>query len=148
MPKCKFLAAIALAAIAVFIAPLVGARSLWMSGEEIVAAFHDATIEGRYSGGRPFTETYRADGRIEYLDGGRTMGGRWSVTEGTLCTIYDTDPTGGCFRVAKVGSNCFEFYFVSRTEEAAPGKDGDPPEWTARGALAGKTEACPDGANA
>ena len=47
----------------------------------------------------------------------RECGGHWSVASGTFCTIYDDDPTGGCFRVQKTGANCFEFYFVARTED-------------------------------
>ena len=51
--------------------------------------------------------------------GEHSTAGRWSISEGTLCTIYDNDPTGGCFRVLKTGSNCFEFYFVARNEYEA-----------------------------
>jgi hypothetical protein len=66
------------------------------------------------------------------------------VTEGTLCTIYDQQDTGGCYRVTRVAPNCFEFYFVSRTEDSAPGPNGTIPHWTARGAVQGKANACQD----
>ena len=80
----------------------------------------------------------------ESFEPGVTLGGHWSVTEGTLCTIYDGDPSGGCYRVALVDTNCYEFYFVSRTEAAAPGPPAGKPAWTARGALQGKPSACRD----
>jgi len=103
------------------------------------------TIDGRYASGKAFTERYAADGRLSYTEPGLALGGHWSVTEGTLCTIYDYDATGGCYRVARVDANCYEFYFVSRTEAAAPGPPGGgKPSWTARGALQGKPSACRD----
>lgn len=114
----------------------------WMQGHEIAEVFQGQTLEGRYASGKAFTERYQPDGRLEYLEGGSVTGGRWSVTEGTLCTIYDTDPSGGCYRVSRVGENCYEFYFVARTEAAAPGPENAVPHWTARGALSGKGTAC------
>lgn len=120
------------------------AMSAWLDDAEILARFKDATIDGRYASGKPFTERYGSDGRLQYDEQGVTLGGHWSVTQGTLCTIYDYDATGGCYRVIRVDQNCYEFYFVSRTEEAAPGPSGGKPRWTARGAVQGKASACKD----
>lgn len=119
----------------------------WLSASEIELTLKGRTLEGEYLSGRRFTERYLESGAVEYIENGVTISGHWSVTEGTLCTIYDTDPTGGCFRVATSGANCLEFYFVARSEEAAPGPPGIAPDWTARGAIDGKPEACKDGAN-
>ncbi len=119
----------------------------WLPASDIAKALSGRTLEGRYADGRAFTENYKTDGSIEYSESGRTIGGHWSVTAGTLCTIYDTDPTGGCFRVSRNGKNCFEFYFAARTEQAAPGPEGYQPAWTARGAVSGEPTACQDGAN-
>jgi hypothetical protein len=119
----------------------------WLAGDAITKALAGKTIEGSYASGRVFTESYLKDGGVEYTEGGTSMGGHWSVTAGTLCTIYDDDPTGGCFRVAKVGANCFEFYFAARTEEAAPGPEDGKPKWTARGSVPGEGAACQDGAD-
>jgi hypothetical protein len=119
----------------------------WMSDSEIVAIFQGVTLDGRYASGRPFTETYLESGRVEYLESGAIVGGYWSVTAGTLCTIYEIDPTGGCFRVARVAANCFEFYFASRTEAAAPGQNDASLAWTARGSLRGEAAKCPEGAD-
>lgn len=122
----------------------VQSQPAWLGDGEIVQAFKDATIDGRYASGKAFTERYAADGRVIYQEPGVSLGGRWSVTEGTLCTIYDGDPSGGCYRVVRVDSNCYEFYFVSRTEAAAPGPPGGKPAWTARGAVQGQPSACHD----
>jgi hypothetical protein len=119
----------------------------WLPGRDIAQALGGKTLEGRYANGRAFTERYLDGGRIEYFDNGATLGGRWSIQAGTLCTIYDTDPAGGCFRVSRSGTNCFEFYFVARTEDAAPGPQGSQPSWTARGSVSGEPNTCHDGAN-
>ena len=119
----------------------------WLSDAEIETSLKGRTLDGMYASGRRFTESYLESGSLTYTEDGVTLTGHWSVRSGTLCTIYDADPTGGCFRVAAMGANCFEFYFVARSEEAAPGPPGSKPDWTARGAVEGKAEACTEGAN-
>ena len=121
--------------------------SLWLPGDGIAQALTGKTLDGNYANGRAFTERYLANGRLEYIENGEAMGGHWSVMAGTLCTIYDTDPAGGCYRVTKAGKNCFDFYFVSRTEAAAPGPSGSVPSWTARGSVSGEAAACREGAD-
>ncbi len=117
----------------------------WLTAAEIESGLGGKTLEGMYATGQRFTERYLQGGQLEYVEGGVAMSGHWSVTKGTLCTIYDADPAGGCYRVARSGSNCYEFYFVSRSEEAAPGPLGVKPDWTARGAVDGKVDACKEG---
>jgi hypothetical protein len=117
----------------------------WMSEQELSATFAGHTIDGHYPGGRAFTETYASSGRVDYRDDLKATGGRWSITDGTFCTIYDNDPTGGCFRVLRSGPNCFEFYFVARTEEEA--RQPRSPDWTARGWLTGESSTCTEGQN-
>ncbi|MGD9785751.1 MAG: hypothetical protein AB7E80_14670 [Hyphomicrobiaceae bacterium] len=121
----------------------VAADTPWLGEPEIRAAFAGVTLEGRYGNGQPFSERYLDDGRIEYSERGHTARGRWSLQAGTFCTIYDSDPTGGCYRVKKAGLNCFEFYFVARTEEQAEKAPRDP-SWTARGSVVGKPGTCTD----
>lgn len=117
----------------------------WLTGAEIESGLGGKTLEGMYAAGQRFTERYLPGGALEYVEGAAVITGHWSVTAGTLCTIYDTDPTGGCYRVARSGSNCYEFYFVSRSEETAPGPPGVKPGWTARGAVDGQIDACKEG---
>lgn len=115
--------------------------SSWMSEAELRTAFTGKTISGRYAGGRPFTEHYRQDGRLEYRERGNLIDGNWSVEAGAFCTIYDRDASGGCFRVRHITNNCFEFYFVARTEEEAAAAPRAP-DWTARGSIEGQRGAC------
>ncbi len=118
----------------------------WLGDEAIEKAFSGKSIAGHYGDGRTFAETYEAGGRVDYSESGRGAGGTWSVIAGALCTIYDNDPTGGCYRVRQTGSNCFEFYFIARsTNDAAAGRSGNP-AWTARGWLQSAPSTCKDDA--
>lgn len=136
-----------LAAAAAMLGAPAYAAGQWLTDAEIASQLGGKTLEGMNATGTRFTEKYLPGGRLEYLENGQTLSGRWSVTAGTLCTIYDLDPAGGCYRVSLSDQNCFEFYFVSRTEEAAPGPPGVKPGWTARGAVDGQIDACKEGAN-
>jgi hypothetical protein len=113
----------------------------WMNEDQMRAAFSGVTLEGKYGSGKPFTEVYEKDGSLQYRETQTVIGGKWSVQAGTLCTIYDNDPTGGCYRVKQVGANCFEFYFVARSEAQAQ-SDQKRPSWTARGSVVGKPGIC------
>lgn len=113
----------------------------WMAETEITDTFKGRSIDGHYDDGDAFHEVFGADGRVSYSDARRQSGGRWSVESGTLCTIYDDDPAGGCYRVRRESENCYEFYFVARTEyevQQGPRK----PAWTARGWLVEEPSTC------
>jgi hypothetical protein len=121
-----------------------GTATTWMSEPEMTLAFTGKTISGNYASGKPFTETYLADGAISYREQAVEYQGHWSLQGGTFCTIYASDPTGGCYRVRQVSANCYEFYFVTRTEaEAALGAAGRP-AWTARAAVSDRDATCQD----
>lgn len=128
------------AALAATKAPAIASET-WLLEAELREAFTGVTLDGKYGSGKPFTESYGRDGRIEYRERGTIIAGKWSILSGSLCTIYDTDPTGGCYRVKKVGSNCYEFYFVARTEQQARTEQGRP-AWTARGSVQGRDGTC------
>jgi hypothetical protein len=117
---------------------------VWMGDNEIKAAFDGRTIDGQYGNGLTFTESYLANGRVTYVDPLKSMGGRWSVVNRTFCTLYDTFPTGGCFKVTKVSANCFEFYFLTSSEREAALPDPGKPSWTARGWHKGVPATCDD----
>jgi hypothetical protein len=119
------------------------AISAWLTDMEL-QRFSNATVDGRYANGKSFTEHYGSNGRLNYVEQAMTLGGHWSITQGTLCTIYDFDVSGGCYRVMRVDTNCYEFYFTSRTEQTAPGPADGKPRWTARGAIQGQPSACKD----
>lgn len=117
----------------------------WMTDNELRTTFGGQSIDGHYQNGSTFSETYQSSGRVSYRDERRETGGRWTIIEGTFCTIYDDDPTGGCFRVMRSGENCYEFYFVARTEDEA--RTPRSPDWSARGWLSTSSATCTDGAN-
>lgn len=105
----------------------------WMQSGDIHDAFSGRTIDGYYADKRRFTERYDADGRLVYVEPYVRNAGRWSVRANAFCTIYDRDPTGGCYRVEKLSANCFAFYFISRSERQAEDDPLKRPKWTARG---------------
>ncbi len=147
MTGCRIFTRRTLLAVTMAVSLPTQAADEWLRGDEIASVFSGATLRGSYSNGREFTEFYHTDGRVEYSERGLTTAGRWSATTGALCTIYDADPSGGCFLVMRAGENCYEFYFSSRTEARAPEDRVDPPAWTARGSLAGRSANCADGAS-
>lgn len=123
-----------------------GERPPWMTEVELSQTFGGKTIDGHYPNGQTFTETYNKGGNIDYRDERWSAHGRWSVINGSFCTLYDDDPTGGCFRVMQSGDNCYEFYFVARSEEEA--KTPRSPDWSARAWISSRTSTCTEGANA
>ena len=135
----------AAAALAIVLAsqPAAAVES-WMTDAQMRAAFGDKTIQGNYASGRAFTESYWADGSIEYREHGVEYRGHWSLQAGSFCTIYHSDPTGGCYQVRQVSDNCYEFYYVTRTEEQAAEGDLGRPAWTARAAVSDRDATCSD----
>lgn len=114
----------------------------WMDENSMRAAFAGKTIQGHYASGKAFTEVYLADGGIEYREKGIEYRGHWSLQAGSFCTIYHSDPTGGCYQVRQVSENCYEFYFVTRTEMQAAERDLGRPAWTARAAVSDRDATC------
>jgi hypothetical protein len=114
-----------------------------MAGPELIATFDGKTVSGAYGDGTPVRETYAVGGGITYWDstwGDRT--GNWSVVNGLFCTFYD-GMAGGCFRVERIGANCFDFFASASSEEEAlnPGTRQD---YTARVSIEGATSTCPE----
>lgn len=145
MPKAMLTRPMILAALAV-LAGIGAAEAIesWMDEAAMRAAFAGKTIQGNYASGRAFTETYRADGGIDYRERDVAYVGHWSLQGGTFCTIYHSDPTGGCYQVRQVSDNCYEFYFVTRTEAQAAERDLSRPAWTARAAVSDRDATCTD----
>jgi hypothetical protein len=134
----------ALAAVLALAPSATSALEPWMSEDEMRVAFGGKTIQGNYASGKSFTETYKADGAIEYSERNVQYRGHWSLQAGTFCTIYHSDPTGGCYQVRRVSENCYEFYFVARTEHQAATEGPGRPAWTARAAVSDRTATCQD----
>ena len=139
------LAALAVAGTSLNAAAETGTQSAsapFMSEPELSRTFGGKTIEGHYADGVTFAESYGSNGRIDYRERGRDMSGRWLVRGGAFCTLYDTSPTGGCYRVRAKGANCFEFYFVARDDKQIERGPGQPPSWTALAWIKGQRATC------
>lgn len=124
-----------LSALIVF-ASVAGSVPAWMSDEDIRGAFAGHTVDGVYTTGLTFSESYSSNGRLDYREGphdaGRRMSGDWSIVDGAFCTFYDTTAQGGCFRVRQLGRNCYAFYYLAATK-AEITDVAEPKEFTARG---------------
>ncbi len=138
------IARVALLAIVLSLVSAVGAFSYspWMAEQDLRETFGGVTVDGHYSDGRRFSEQYNKDMGLIYSEGPRESAGHWSVIAGAFCTIYDGDPSGGCFKVARSGENCFEFYFIARTEDEVRRRKNGKPGWTARAWIKGRAGTC------
>ncbi len=134
----------AIVAIAASALPAHAGDGPWMDEVALRAAFSGKTIQGNYASGKTFTETYQADGAIEYRERSVAYRGHWSLQADTFCTIYHSDPTGGCYRVRAESANCYEFYFVARTEAQVATEGPGRPAWTARAAVSDRDATCSD----
>jgi hypothetical protein len=98
-------------------APAPALAPPWMTEEAMRAAFIGKTLDGHYGDGVAWTETYLADGRLDYREGGRQAEGSWHFRDGgVFCTFYDPPNrpalAGGCWHAIQIGSNCYEFYLA------------------------------------
>jgi hypothetical protein len=93
-------------------------------------------IGGVYANGVAFTETYRRSGVVEYRDAKNTFNGKWTLKDGGVCTTYEHGDAG-CFRIMKLGENCFEYWMVSGQANVVS------PSWIARGWQANYPPTCP-----
>ena len=120
-----------------------------MAGPGIAALVSGQTLDGIYSDGGRWNETYRPDGTLAYADRIGEAGGRWSVASNLFCTFYDqTTFVGGCFLVVQRSENCFDFYVVEPGSSApsVPRQEIDRAAgWSARGSVSGKATTCPVG---
>ena len=114
-----------------------------LPGAEVIALFEGHAMAGAYADGTAFREAYEQGGHISYWDPRGSVTGKWSVRNDLLCTFYDNGMSGGCFRIARLSVNCFDFYAVTTSEEEAmaPGPRRD---YTARGSLDNAKSTCPD----
>ena len=124
----------------------------WMTEDAMRADFAGQTLDGHYGNQTAWTETYLADGRIDYKESSRFAKGRWHFRAGTFCTFYDPpfmpDFVGGCWQVLKQGANCYEFYSAG---VQLPGKDNEDGvdfnsrlRWNARGWRSSQPSTCPE----
>jgi hypothetical protein len=117
-----------------------------MTEEAMRSAFIGKTLDGHYADGQSWTETYTADGRLDYREERRSGLGHWYFRDNVFCTFYDPGPgiSGGCFQAVQTSSNCYEFY-LARYSEREAGKEpplGPAGRWVARAARRGEPPTC------
>jgi hypothetical protein len=140
------LSVVALAALAGAGDPIVD-TSRWMPEEAMRAAFIGKTLDGHYVEGLRWTETYTADGRLNYQESQRRGAGYWYFRGSVFCTFYDPGQglAGGCWRAIQASTNCYEFYVAGldnqNEDETAPGPMG---AWAARAWRQGEPSTCED----
>jgi hypothetical protein len=122
--------------------------NVWMTEEAMRVAFIGNTLDGHYVDGLRWTETYSAQGRLDYRESVRKGVGYWYFRGNVFCTFYDPGYglNGGCWTAVKTSANCYEFYIAglndNRTEdETAPGPLGN---WAARAWRQGEPSTCED----
>ncbi len=117
---------------------------LALQGPQIIAMLEGKTLKGVYADGTPVRETYAVGGKIpDYLDSRQSATGTWSVVNNQLCTFYDGEMAGGCFRVEKIGGNCFDYFAIASSVEEAL-TPTEKPRYTARAHIDGLPDTCPD----
>ena len=134
------------AGIAAALAPSTGAARDWMSEDAMRGAFIGSTLDGQYVNGEGWTETYTADGRLDYRESVRKGLGYWLFRGRVFCTFYDPGQglNGGCFTALQPSSNCYEFYIAGLGEREAGGEGAQGPlgSWVARAWRKGEASTC------
>jgi hypothetical protein len=115
-----------------------------LKGPDILSQLAGKTVRGTYADGTAFTETFWPDGKDSYWDPRGTSTGRWSIATDLMCFEYDLEynMAGGCFRVQKIGANCFEFYVSKLKVDDVPSTDKKP-RYVARASADGVDGVCP-----
>jgi len=120
--------------------PAAGVESRWMTEAAMRSAFIGKTLDGYYADNVEWTETYAADGRLDYRESTKRAGaGNWFFRGRVFCTFYDPGQglNGGCFTAVEASANCYEFYVADPPRrgtdtddlDAGPGPMG---KWVAR----------------
>lgn len=83
---------------------------IWMPEAAIRAELIGRKLTGIYPSRVPWSEEISADGTTDYVERGIRSVGRWTLKGPVFCFTYDVPLAGGCFRMIKLGSNCYELY--------------------------------------
>ena len=92
---------------------------VWMSGDAIRGTFAGEHLQGVYPSGNRWTEQIKIGGKSDYREEARHWVGDWWVDGDAFCFRYPPPGLGGCFRIARVSTNCFELYGVTGAEGGA-----------------------------
>jgi hypothetical protein len=118
----------------------------WMTEDAMRGAFIGKTLDGHYTNGLEWTETYDPNGRLDYRERVRASGGYWYFRGRVFCTFYDPGHgfSGGCFTARQESANCYEFYFAGLSEHDADRAPLQGPFswWVARASRRGEPSTC------
>ena len=85
----------------------------WMQEAEIVRELTGVRLTGLYPSHVAWSEEIRADGSTDYTEGSEKRPGKWHANGELYCFIYALPQQGGCFRIVRQSSNCYELYTAS-----------------------------------
>lgn len=104
----------------------------WMTGDEIRREFTDSAVAGTYASGEDWTERMHADGTTDYADQEGALAGKWWIDGLHMCFSYPRPDFGTCFRVVRVGANCYEQYDFGAEPGAESEEDDLASRWSGR----------------
>lgn len=85
-------------------------EKIWMTEAAIRAELVDRKLAGEYPSGVAWAEEINGDGTSDYAEGSIRSRGRWTLSQSLFCFRYEAPLAGGCFRMIKLGANCYELY--------------------------------------
>ncbi|MFM9939267.1 MAG: hypothetical protein ACKVP7_07215 [Hyphomicrobiaceae bacterium] len=117
-------------------------RGGWMSAEAIRQEFTDRLLNGIYPSTMPWSEHLFRDGSTDYREGDKRWKGRWWTEDRAFCFAYPPPGVGGCFRVVRLGVNCYELYETGAAAGRGDGRPDDVQAWNGRMWVADKKATC------
>ena len=142
---CLLAAAMTLTFAAAHADPPRAARPGWLPGDAIRTELTGGHLAGIYPNKVGWKEQINPDGSTDYQEGDRRRPGQWNIADDQFCFVYADPPPGGCFRVIKHNSNCYELYTtgIGGDEPAAPASPEGMP-WNGRMWRDGVPTTCED----
>ncbi len=107
-------------------------RGGWMSAAAITQEFTDRLLHGIYPNTNPWSEHLYRDGTTDYREGDKRWTGKWWTEDRAFCFAYPPPGIGGCFRVVRLGVNCYELYEAGAEAGRGEGRPEDLQLWNGR----------------
>lgn len=113
--------------------PVLADDRPWMGEAAIRKDLVGHKLAGTYPSGVTWSEEIRQDGSTDYQEAGLRSRGNWTLDGQQFCFTYVDMLPGGCFRMIKLGSNCYELYIQrDAAAEAEPEPPGEGIAWNGR----------------
>ena len=117
-------------------------RGGWMSEDAIRQEFTDRLLNGVYPNTNPWSEHMFANGTTDYREGDKHWSGQWWTEDRAFCFSYPPPGIGGCFRVVRLGTNCYELYETGDAIGRSEGRPEDANLWNGRMWVADRPATC------